>query len=344
MSLIIRQALAKNAQEKRAMQAQWNHVQELRNAGDPAMRAFLQMTNAGRSPAEAYREFDATTKIEVNPMGEFATLTRLMQKARPVNIGKTLYEYRKSSDMDNGQTSMSGQIGVKLDHTDYGYAGVIVPVHDKGFGRSWRNVEAMRSEGFDALVDDAREAELGLMRTMNSFLFAGNVGLSVDGQKWLGLTSGSESTVDTYVPTIDISSSTATAIEIQTEIKTARDRLRITNNCVNPVRLGVSAAAMSNMEKFVSADTWWSGTIKDLVLKLEGIAEIYIDSALTGGKFIMYWDDQMGLHPVVGMGINTYAVPRQFHNSDFAFVKWSAVGFCAKTSFSGKKCVLFGNK
>lgn len=343
MSLIIRQALAKNAQEKRAMQAQWNHVQELRSAGDPAMKAFLQMTNAGRSPADAYREFDATTKIEVNPMGEFATLTRLMQKARPVNIGKTLYEYRKSSDMDNGQTSMSGQIGVKLDHTDYGYAGVIVPVHDKGFGRSWRDVEAMRSEGFDALVDDAREAELGLMRTMNSFLFAGNAGLSVDGQKWLGLTSGSETTVDTYVPTIDISSSTATAIEIQTEIKVARDRLRITNNCVNPVRIGVSAAAMSNMERFVTPERM-DKTIKDLVLQLEGIAEIYIDSALTGGKFIMYWDDQMGLHPVVGMGINTYAVPRQFHNSDFAFVKWSAVGFCAKTSFSGKKCVLFGNK
>lgn len=343
MSLIIRQALAKNAQEKRAMLAQWNHVQELRSAGDPAMKAFLQMTNAGRSPAEAYREFDATTKIEVNPMGEFATLTRLMQKARPVNIGKTLYEYRKSSDMDNGQTSMSGQIGVKLDHTDYGYAGVIVPVHDKGFGRSWRDVEAMRSEGFDALVDDAREAELGLMRTMNSFLFAGNAGLSVDGQKWLGLTSGSETTVDTYTPTIDISSSTATAIEIQTEIKVARDRLRITNNCVNPVRIGVSAAAMSNMERFVTPERM-DKTIKDLVLQLEGIAEIYIDSALTGGKFIMYWDDQMGLHPVVGMGINTYAVPRQFHNSDFAFVKWSAVGFCAKTSFSGKKCVLFGNK
>lgn len=36
MSLIIRQALAKNAQEKRAMQAQRNHVQELRSAGDPA--------------------------------------------------------------------------------------------------------------------------------------------------------------------------------------------------------------------------------------------------------------------------------------------------------------------
>lgn len=343
MSLIIRQALAKNAQEKRAMQAQWNHVQELRSAGDPAMKAFLQMTNAGRSPAEAYREFDATTKIEVNPMGEFATLTRLMQKARPVNIGKTLYEYRKSSDMDNGQTSMSGQIGVKLDHTDYGYAGVIVPVHDKGFGRSWRDVEAMRSEGFDALVDDAREAELGLMRTMNSFLFAGNAGLSVDGQKWLGLTSGTESTIDTYVPTVDISDTAATATQIQTEIKVARDRLRITNNCVNPVRLGVSAAAMSNMERFVAPERI-DVTIKDLVMRLEGIAEIYIDSALTGGKFIMYWDDQMGLHPVVGMGINTYAVPRQFHNSDFAFVKWSAVGFCAKTSFSGKKCVLFGNK
>ena len=49
----------------------------------------------------------------------------------------------------------------------------------------------------------------------------------------------------------------------------------------------------------------------------------------------------MGLHPVVGMGINTYAVPRQFHNSDFAFIKWCAVGFCAKVSKSGKKCALY---
>lgn len=342
MSLIIRAALAKNAQEKRAMQAQWDHVQQLRNAGAASMDALIQMTNAGRSPAEAYREFDATTKIEVNPMGEFATLTRLLQKSRPVNIGKTLYEYRKSSDMDNGQTSMTGQIGVKLDHTDYGYSGVIVPIHDKGFGRSWRDVEAMRSDGFDALVDDAREAELGLMRTMNGFLFNGSSALSVDGNKWLGLFG--DATVDSYVPTVDISSGTATAQEIQTEIRTARDRLRITNNCVAPVRLGVSAAAMSNMERFVDPQTWTLGTIKDLVMRLEGIAEIYIDSALTGGKFIMYWDDQQGLHPVVGMGINTYAVPRQFHNSDFAFVKWSAVGFCAKTSFSGKKCVVYGDK
>lgn len=44
-----------------------------------------------------------------------------------------------------------------------------------------------------------------------------------------GLTSGTESTIDTYVPTVDISDGAATATQIQAEIKTARDRLRITN-------------------------------------------------------------------------------------------------------------------
>lgn len=143
------------------------------------------MTNAGRSPADAYREFDGPPRSKSLPLEEFATLTRLMQKARPVNIGKTLYAIPQI--FRHGQRS---NLHVRSDWREarphrHGCAGVIVPVHDKGFGRSWRDVEATRSEGFDSMVDDAREAELGLMRTMNSFLFAGNAGLSVDGQKWL---------------------------------------------------------------------------------------------------------------------------------------------------------------
>lgn len=344
MSLILDLKLAKNQSERNAMQSQISQVVDYRIAGHNAMSEYLRITNAGRTPADAYREFDSTTKIEVNKMGEFATLTRLMQVSRPVSIGKTKFEYRKNSGMDNGQTSMSGQTAIILDQTDYGYAGVPIPIHDKSFGRIWRDYEAMRSEGFDALVDDAREAELGLMRTMNSFLFSGSGSISVNGSTWLGLTSGSESTIDTYTPTVDISSPTATYAQIFGELKVARDRLQIDNNCMQPLMVGISAAAMSNMERDISPDTALAGTILDYVKKLTGIEEIYVDSALTGGKFIMYWANQQGLHPVVGMGINTYAVPRIMHNDTFKFVKWSAVGFCAKTSFAGYKCVLFGNK
>ena len=158
MSLILDLKLAKNQSERNAMKSQISQVVDYRIAGHNSISELLRITNAGRTPADAYREFDSTTKIEVNQMGEFATLTRLMQVSRPVSIGKTKFEYRKNSGMENGQTSLSGQTAIILDQTDYGYAGVPIPIHDKSFGRIWRDYEAMRAEGFDALVDDARGA------------------------------------------------------------------------------------------------------------------------------------------------------------------------------------------
>ena len=340
MSLILRTSLATNAQQKRAMDAQWQQVQDLRMAGNATMEALLKMYgNAARTPAEAYREFDSTTKIEPRAAGEFATLTRLLQKPRSVSIGKSLFEYRKSSELDVGQSSMSGQIGVKLDHVDYGYGGVIVPIHDKGFGRQWRDVEAMRADGFDALVDDAREAEIVMMKTMDSYLWSGNSKLVVDGKKWLGLKG--DSTVVSSTLSVDLAALASTPENIRAEVAEKRDELYITNKCVNPLRLAVSSEIMSNWERPFSGSDFGFGTILDMVKKLRGISDVYEESALTGNQIALYWDDLMGLHPVVGMGINTYAVPRQFHNSDFAFIKWCAVGFCAKVSKSGKKCALY---
>lgn len=342
MSIIFNKKLVTKPSELRALNSQWGEVKDLRVQSEKDMKALLQLTgNAARTPAEAYREMDATTKIDMKPAGEFSTLTRLLQVARPVSIGKEVFEYRKASDVDGAQTSMGGQIGVKLDHVDYKYAGTIVPIHDKGFGRRWREIQSMQADGFDALVDDAREAEHSLMTQMNSFMWNGDANLSLKGNSWLGIKA--DPSVASATLGVDLSASATAAADIRGEVARIRDILYITNNCTQPLRLGVSREILSNWEREYSSADGMFGTIEDFVAKLRGIDEIYEDSELSGNEIVLFALGQDAFHPVVGMAINTYAVPRQFHNSDFNFIKWTATGFLAKTDYENRKCVLFAD-
>ena len=346
MSLILRQSLARNEQEQRAMNSQWKELQGMRANTVDDVQLMLDMsvnfhTNAGRTPGDAYREFDATTKIDMIPAGEFATLTRLMQVSRPVSIGREVFEYRQASDAGNGQTSMSGQIGIKMDHVDFKYAGTVVPVHDTGYGRRWREVESMRADGYDALVDDSRECERTLMRTIETYMWDGDANQSLKGHVWLGIKN--DPTVAQATLGVDLAASATTPTAIRDEVRRVRDILYIANNCTNGLRLGVSREIMSNWERVFSTSEGIFGTIEDMIAKIRGIDEIYEDSKLVGNEIVMYWDDQQGFHPVIGMGMSSYAVPRQFHNSNFDFIKWCAVGFLAKTDYENRKCALFGS-
>jgi len=342
MSILFNDALYNgNESAKRIMKQQQQVVIDLRQAGHDSHKAMIATTNAARTPAEAYREMDATTKIEQVPAGEFALLSRVLGKAKPVNLGRKLYEYRKFSDMESGQSSMSGTIGVKGDKGDYSYGGAIVPVHDKGFNIDWRDQLAMQAEGFDALVDYSREAERGLMNTANSYMWNGDASLVFKGQSWLGIKN--DPTVATATLGVDLAASASTATDIRAEVSRVRDILYITNNCTNPLDLVISREIASNWERpFATADSSF-GTIGDYISRLRGIKEIYEDSNLTGNQCSFLYNDQAGFHGVSGMAINTYALPRQFHNSPFAYTKWCALGFNAKEDFSDRKCALYAS-
>ena len=342
MSIIFNDALyANDAGASRIMTQQKKIVMDLRNAGHEAHTSMLTSTNAARTPAEAYREMDSTTKIEQVPAGEFALLSRVLTKAKPVNLGRKLYEYRKASDMNGGQSSLSGTIGTKGDKVDYSYAGTVIPVHDKGFNIDWRDHLAMQAEGFDELVDHSREAERGLMSTKNDYLWNGNSDLVFKGASWLGLKA--DSTVATATIGLDLTAPASTATDIRAEVARIRDILYITNNCTKPLDLIISREMASNWERpFATADGSF-GTIGDYISKLRGIKEIYEDDALVGNQLSFLFNDQQGFHGVSGMAVNTYAVPRQYHNSPFAYIKWCALGFVAKEDFSDRKCALYAS-
>jgi len=351
MSFILRKSLARDASQLRAMNQQFDEIRGARIAAESCQHPTIGTmfanhrvkgltTNAGQIPFDVYREFDATTKIEQVPAGEHATLTRLLQNARSVSIGREVFEYRQASDAGQAQSSMSGQIGVKMDHVDYKTAGTIVPIHDIGFGRRFREVEAMRSEDFDALLDDSRESERKLLTHINDYLFDGNSALALDGKSWTGLRN--DSTVASYTLTVDLTAGATTGTAFRNEFKVARDVLRITNNCAMPLTVGVSREIYSNGERRYS-DSYSSMTIIEECMRLNGIKEIYEDSELSGNQMIMYWNDQFGLVPIVGMGMNTVAMPRPYYNSNFDFVKWAAVGFLARNDYSARKCALYAS-
>ena len=347
MSIILKSSLATNEQQKRIMQGQYAELTQLRNNSQPDMKQLLSESinydlqgNAARTPAEAYREFDATTKIDMVPMGEHATLTRMLQVARSVNIGKEVFEYRKASDAGRGQTSMSGQIGVKMDHVDFKYGGTVVPVHDLGFGRRWREVESMRADGYDALIDDSRESERELLTTIDDYMWNGDANVELKGNVWLGIKN--DPTVASAVLGVDLSSAAVSATDIRDEVRRVRDILLITNNCTGGIRLGVSREIASNWERVFSTAEGIFGTILTMISELRGITEIYEDSKLTGNQIMMAEMSQQGFHPVVGMGLSTYMVPRQHHNDDYNFIKWAAVGFLSKTDYADRKCALYG--
>lgn len=341
MSLFFNTEWAQQHGCERGMRQQWDMLLNFRQENGATMAGLIRMAqNAGLTPAEAYREMDVTTKLAHVANGRFATLTRLNDVSKSVNLGRKVFDYRKSSEMDAGKTSMSGQTGFDMDQASYDYAGTIVPVHDRGFGIDWRDMLSMRADGFDALVDESREAENGLLKAINSFLWHGSE-ISYKGRKWGGLKG--DPSVATAVLSVDLADPASTPADIRKEVMRVRDILTIGNKCSNPLKLAVSQEIKSNWERYFNEQNSALVTIEQVIKQLSNIDEIYVDPELVGNEISMMWMNMSGLHQVTGMAISTYPMPRLTENANFNFMKWAATGFMAKNDASNNKTAIYAS-
>lgn len=340
MSILVnKNAYPEGSAEQRQHYTQYLSLLNKRKASDAVVEALVQKANAGRTPADAYRAFDATTKIETVPRGHLALLTRVMQNTRPVSIGKQTYEYRQSSRVGNAQVSMGGQKDITIDHASYGYEGTVVPVFDEAYGVTWREHEGNMSEAFDTLVDASREAERTLMEKINDYMLDGDASVTYKGRSWLGLRND---------PSV-ASATLAINIVTETSNKAIRDELvRVVkimtkdNQVSGDLTLTVSTDIHYRLTEPYDSANANGKTIKDHILEIPGVGEIVEDYAFEGNQLAMvYLDVTSGFHAVVGMPISSYSLMREMHNDDFNFVKWAAVGFVAKQSKSGKKTALY---
>ncbi len=304
--------------------------------------------NAGLIPRDVYQEFDNQTVTRMRSDDGDSYLNDLMPLAKSVNIGKLTYVTRRASDAGTVQTSMTGQLGIKMDQTEHNFDGTIIPVHDAGFFRNWREWNAQRSENFDALIDDQRETVAAVRRRLaDSFLDGhkdvdGNF-IVVDTRQWQGMRNDSRvQSVDLGAGGVnfDFTSNANTGDQNKDALITVLDFLWITNNCARDVTLYVSREIGRNWERNFS--TAYDGAlIIDQLSKIQGVAAIKTTNKLTDNEMMAFPLDQMAVVPVTGMGMSTMALPRPIFNSNYEFVTATAVGWFVKTDFFSKTCALY---
>lgn len=332
-------------------------------AGMMAANGLQMVGNEGVIPRDVYQEFDNQTVTRFRSDDGDTFLNDLLPLSRSINIGKMVSSFRRASDAGQTQTSMSGQIGVNLDQVEYNYDGTIVPIHDNGFGRNWREWNAQSSEGFDALIDDQRESVAAVRRrAADTFLDGhkdrdGNFITMADSNgnslSWQGMRNDSRvAQVNLGVSGInfDFTDPTKTFPEILAAFKQVRDILYITNNCEKDAMYYVSRQIMTNLERVgtdfsqQSADGNASPqAVINRLAALMGVAGVKVSSKLVGNEMMAFPLDTDSVRPLVGMGVNTIAMPRPLYNSNYNFVTWAAIGWRVTTDYFNQKCALFAH-
>lgn len=319
------------------------HAQVLRQAG------FVG--NEGLIPQDVYQEFDNVTVQRFRSDDGDTILNDLLPLSRSVSIGKLVHKFRRASDAGTVQTSMTGQIGVKMDQTEFNYDGSIIPIHDTGFGRNWREWNAQTSEGFDALIDDQRECVASIRRHVIDQFLDGHRDakgelITIDSISWAGMRNDSRvAQVDIGASGVnfDFTDAAQTYTAIEAAFKQVRDVLWITNKCEKEATYYISREMASNFERN-SSESYSSEKITNRLAQLNGVAAIKISSKLSGNEFMAIPLSDNLVRPVVGMAVNTVAMPRPVYNSNYDFAVWGAIGFEVRSDYSGNKCALFAQE
>ncbi len=338
----------------RAAQDHWKEVQRARLAANQQERMFAstgQMVgNAGLIPQDVYREFDNVTVERMRSDDGDTYLNDLLPLSRSVSIGKLTHQFRMASDSGHVQTSMTGQIGVKMDQAEFTYDGSIIPIHDAGFSRNWREWNAQTSEGFDALIDDQRETVASVRAHLADQFLDGHVdkdgnAIVLDGLSWKGMRNdGRVAQVDLGAAGInfDFTDNAQTAIAVKAAFIEVRDVLWITNKCEMEATYYISREIMSNFERKFST-SYDSKIIREELAALMGVKDIKVTSKLTGNQMMAMVLSADKIRPIVGMGLNTVAMPRPVYNSNYEFVTWGAIGFEVRNDFAGNTCAMYAS-
>lgn len=328
--------------------AQYQEVLDERRLSNMQTQMYINagmQANTGLIPQDVFQEFDNITVERFRSDDGDTFLNDLLPLSRSVSIGKLVHKFRQASDAGNSQTSMTGQIGVKADQVEYTIDGSIIPIHDTGFGRNFREWNAQTSEGFDALIDDQRESVADLRAHLaDNFMDGhldkdGNV-IVVDSLSWGGMRN------DARVAQVSLVFDFTDTAQLGTAIKAAfidelRNVLWITNNCERDVVYYVSKAIAANLERKFST-SYDSKIIMQELADLMGVAAIKTTSKLTGNEIMGFPLSADAVRPIVGMGINTVAMPRPLYNSNYDFAVWGAIGFEVRTDFANNTCAIMG--
>lgn len=301
--------------------------------------------NVGRTPQDVYRDFDATTKQLMTGDEGGVLLNDLLPLARSVSIGKIVSEYRKVSDATLARSSISGQHSKPLDHVAYDYEGIVIPIHDAAFGREWREVEAMRSEGFDAIADD-QAASVRAVRRQIFDNFTNGSTLTFKGSQSYGIKNNpatQQLNLGAGGLNVDMTSAATTYASMQSVIIAALTVLQgRANNVETDIDFYVSPEIWFNLLRTGTNDTRFQ-TFLDGLRNTPGVRSIKKTNGLTGNQFYALALNSQFIQPVVGMAVTTTPIMRTTPFSDWHWLTWAAAGLLIKRDFAGRSGALFAS-
>lgn len=323
------------------VEEQYKYVQSVRRQAEVNENRFLAdglVTNSGRIPADVWRGMDQVA-IDVFRQPNLTFMEDMMALADSVSIGKIVMEYRKASDAGNVVVSLSGQTPLVTDKTEYDYGGTVIPMISTGFNREWREMEGMRSEGFDGLIDDARNSTRNLLSGVADLFYNGRENVRFKGYTAFGVKNNpATALIDLGAGglNIDLTSAAITGEQAFNAFKSMRDRLRINNAVLGSITFYVSRTILSNLERPWAANNSSNVSILDWIRKLEGVAAVKEDASLTGNELILGVVDRNYIKPKVGLAVATFQRPRTAFNDNYDFMTACAVGLEIRSDYTGK--------
>ena len=299
--------------------------------------------NAGIAPTDLYQEFDRNVVRQFHLDEGEAILTRLMPLSRSLPIGRLVDVYSRASGMGGFQTSVSGEINVIHDAVDYDQDKAIIPIHQNGFKRPWRQAAQFGLEDFQDLVVMHEEAVRTHRKGLIDYMLDGT-DVTVDGVGWGGFRN------DSRVDQIDLSSfgggfdftdDTQTGEDFIAAWIALAERLYVTNKISAPAVRFVSNEIYWNMQRDYSSAKG-DNTIMQRARAVPGVADIVPSSKLVGNQVLTIPLTSTYIQPVVGAAVSTIALPRPQYNSPLAFDVMSAIGIQVKSDFeTGNKAVQY---
>lgn len=339
----------------KAAKAQWNEYlanRKLINQANDNLLANARkagiVINNGIIPQDVYQEFDNTSVTRMRLDDGDVYLNDLLPRSKSINIGKLVHKYRKVSATSGVKVSMSGQTGALIDRTEVSYDGTLVPIHEAGFGRKWREWNALTSEGYDALIDDQRERVANVRESLADTFLTGHVDefgnyINVDGLEWQGMKNDSrvaQINLGAGGVNFDFTDTSQTAEDIKLHWIEVLDVMRITNKCGMDLNIYVSKEIMSAWERRWST-SWDAPKLQEELTGHQGVASIKSSNKLVGNEIMGFPASGDLVRPVVGMALSTTPIVRQQVMDDYNFLVWAATGWEVRTDHSGNTCAFF---
>lgn len=357
MSFYLDKKIIANSREARGQHAEIMHRRKAFDKSEEHLAGIhgLQTNAAARIPQDVFRDFDNQTKQLMTGDEGGVIIDALMPLARSVSVGKIVSEYRRVSDASEGHSSISGQHRKPTDKVTYDYDGALILIHDAAVSREWRELEAMRSEDFDALIDDQAAATRAARRQMLDNFLNGSRDANGDPIVYKGRTSygikNSPNTQQLDLGTsglaIDLTASTMTYSEAESVFLAVLRTLQgAANNVDMDITFYVSSEIWFNLLRRGTNEGDWQ-TFLEALRKIPGVADIRKtngQNALSGNEFLAYAASGQFLQPVVGMAMTTTPMQRLTPYADWNALVWTAAGLQVKADVQGRSGVLYASE